>query len=260
MKQSDKKVSFDDPQNGGHFSCRKPVSHVGTSTVSDSEALIILLMCNIFGNQNLLLFWKAWPGGIELCSKIKAGKWLQMHFDMHVSLLETLLLCSSRTTKTFSNAPLNRKENGGWKMDLKNGARIWRALETGSTKWQRKRCAQYSFGLMKQSDKKGQSFDLPPNIGSPFWVPFLDPHVGGQILVSHFWDLHSSQTRPSLDYKNGPREFAKVIAVTLRVHSKTFTFNTFRGGRCMIKMDLFFSQLIASYNAIEASDLVKPSE
>ena len=29
MKQSDKKVSFDDPQNGGHFSCRKPVSHVG---------------------------------------------------------------------------------------------------------------------------------------------------------------------------------------------------------------------------------------
>ena len=42
MKQSDKKVSFDDPQNGGHFSCRKPVSHVGTSTVSDSEALIHL--------------------------------------------------------------------------------------------------------------------------------------------------------------------------------------------------------------------------
>ena len=42
MEQSDKKVSFDDPQNGGHFSCRKPVSHVGTSTVSDSEALIHL--------------------------------------------------------------------------------------------------------------------------------------------------------------------------------------------------------------------------
>ena len=42
MKQSDKKVSFDDPPNGGHFSCRKPVSHVGTSTVSDSEALIHL--------------------------------------------------------------------------------------------------------------------------------------------------------------------------------------------------------------------------
>ena len=37
-----KNISFDDPQNGGHFSCRKPVSHVGTSTVSDSEALIHL--------------------------------------------------------------------------------------------------------------------------------------------------------------------------------------------------------------------------
>ena len=30
------------PKTGGHFSCRKPVSHVGTSTVSDSEALIHL--------------------------------------------------------------------------------------------------------------------------------------------------------------------------------------------------------------------------
>ena len=28
-----KNISFDDPQNRGHFSCRKPVSHVGTSTV-----------------------------------------------------------------------------------------------------------------------------------------------------------------------------------------------------------------------------------
>ena len=37
-----KNISFDDSQNGGYFSCRKPVSHVGTSTVSDSEALIHL--------------------------------------------------------------------------------------------------------------------------------------------------------------------------------------------------------------------------
>ena len=33
MKQSDKKVSFKDPQNGGHFSCRKPVPHLRTSTL-----------------------------------------------------------------------------------------------------------------------------------------------------------------------------------------------------------------------------------
>ena len=41
MKQSDKKVSFDDPQNGGHFSCRKPVSHVGTSTTRTSDDMAI---------------------------------------------------------------------------------------------------------------------------------------------------------------------------------------------------------------------------
>ena len=27
-----KNISFDDPQNGGHFSCGKPVPHLGTST------------------------------------------------------------------------------------------------------------------------------------------------------------------------------------------------------------------------------------
>ena len=37
-----KNISFDHPQNRCHFSCRKPVSHVETSTVSDSEALIHL--------------------------------------------------------------------------------------------------------------------------------------------------------------------------------------------------------------------------
>ena len=49
-----KNIRVDDPQNGGHFSCRKPVSHVGTSTVSDSEALIHLAyvqhkICCYFG-------------------------------------------------------------------------------------------------------------------------------------------------------------------------------------------------------------------
>ena len=34
MKQSDKKVSFHGPQNGGHFSCGKPVPHLRTSPVS----------------------------------------------------------------------------------------------------------------------------------------------------------------------------------------------------------------------------------
>ena len=96
MKQSDKKVSFDDPQNGGHFSCRKPVSHVGTSTVSDSEALIHLAYVQHMWQSKFVVVLEGltrWR--IELCWKMQlAGKWLQMHFDMHACLLEKVLLCS----------------------------------------------------------------------------------------------------------------------------------------------------------------------
>ena len=111
MKQSDKKVSFDDPQNGGHFSCRKPVSHVGTSTVSDSEALIHLAYVQHMWQSNLLLFWKAWPGGIELCSK------MQLAGNDYRCILICMFACwkkfcyAALTAKTFANfAPfLDRK-------------------------------------------------------------------------------------------------------------------------------------------------------
>ena len=33
LKRSDKKVSFDDPQKGGHFSCGKPLPHAGAPIV-----------------------------------------------------------------------------------------------------------------------------------------------------------------------------------------------------------------------------------
>ena len=39
-----KNISFDDPQKGGHFSCRKPVSHVGTSTEGAWAELRLLLV------------------------------------------------------------------------------------------------------------------------------------------------------------------------------------------------------------------------
>ena len=135
MKQSDKKVSFDDPQNGGHFSCRKPVSHVGTSTVSDSEALIHLAYVQHMWQSKFVVILEGltrWR--IELCWKMQlAGKWLQMHFDMHVCLLEKVLLCSFDSKNFCKICTIFGPQNGGWKMDPKmvpefdpqNGVQKW---------------------------------------------------------------------------------------------------------------------------------------
>ena len=116
-----KNVSFDDPQNGGHFSCRKPVSHVGTSTVSDSEALIHLAYVQHMWQSKFVVILEGltrWR--IELCWKMQlAGKWLQMHFDMHVYLLEKVLLCSFDNKKFCKFCTIFGPQNGGWKMDPK---------------------------------------------------------------------------------------------------------------------------------------------
>ena len=48
MKQSDKKVRFHGPQNGGHFSCGKPVPHLGTSTVGFLQLGENLLLRKLF--------------------------------------------------------------------------------------------------------------------------------------------------------------------------------------------------------------------
>ena len=60
-------------------------------------------MCNICGNQNLLLFWKAWPGGIELCSK------MQLAGNDYRCILICMFACwkkfcyAALTAKTFAN-------------------------------------------------------------------------------------------------------------------------------------------------------------
>ena len=127
-----KNISFDDPQNGGHFSCRKPVSHVRTSTVSDSEALIHLAYVQHMWQSKFVVILEGltrWR--IELCWKMQlAGKWLQMHFDMHVYICWKKFCYAALTAKTFCKflhhfwTPKWRLKNGP-----KNGARIW------SPKW-----------------------------------------------------------------------------------------------------------------------------
>ena len=60
-------------------------------------------MRNICGNQNLLLFWKAWPGGIELCSK------MQLAGNDYRCILICMFACwkkfcyAALTAKTFAN-------------------------------------------------------------------------------------------------------------------------------------------------------------
>ena len=135
MKQSDKKVSFDDPQNGGHFSCRKPVSHVGTSTVSDSEALIHLAYVQHMWQSKFVVILEGltrWR--IELCSK------MQLAGNDYRCILICMFACwkkfcyAALTAKTFCKfCTIFRPQNGGWKMDPKmvpefdpqNGVQKW---------------------------------------------------------------------------------------------------------------------------------------
>ena len=130
-----KNISFDDPQNRGHFSCRKPVSHVGTSTVSDSEALIHLAYVQHMWQSKFVVILEGltrWR--IELCWKMQlAGKWLQMHFDMHVYLLDKVLLCSFDSKNFCKFCTIFGPQNGGWKMDPKMAPEF--DLQNGVQKW-----------------------------------------------------------------------------------------------------------------------------
>ena len=134
MKQSDKKVSFDDPQNGGHFSCRKPVSHVGTSTVSDSEALIHFAYVQHMWQSRFVVILEGLTRWNWIVFKdATSWEWLQMHFDMHVCLLEKVLLCSFDSKNFCKFCTIFGPQNGGWKMDPKmvpefdpqNGVQKW---------------------------------------------------------------------------------------------------------------------------------------
>ena len=183
-----KNISFDDPQNGGHFSCRKPVSHVGTSTVSDSEALIHLAyvqhmwqskICCYFGRLDQVEDWIVLKKKMQL-----AGKWLQMHFDMHVYLLEKVLLCSFDSKKLLQILHhFLGPQNGGWKMDPKMVPEF--NPQNGVQKWHPK--GRSNILKIKLWFLVDLFFYKPKEIlGPPFWVPFLDPILGIKFW-HHFW-------------------------------------------------------------------------
>ena len=70
-----KNISFDDPQNGGHFSCGKPVPHLGTSTVSDSEAVIHLArVLHLWQSKLFVIFLVLARWRIRLCSELQLAR------------------------------------------------------------------------------------------------------------------------------------------------------------------------------------------
>ena len=185
MKQSDKKVSFHGPQNGGHFSCGKPVPHLRTSPVSDSEAVIHLAhVQHLWQSKLFVIFLVLARWRIRLCSELqRARQWLHMHFVMHVCWKK--LLCRwALAAKIFPNfAPCFGPQNGGWKMDPKmvpefdpqNGGPKM-APKMGSKNGTQK-IVKMKIKLWFLLDQ-----DIGPPFGCHFWTSIL-----GVKFWHHFW-------------------------------------------------------------------------
>ena len=140
---------------------------------------------------------------IELCSKMQlAGKWLQMHFDLHVCLLEKILLCSFDSKHFCKICTIFGPENGGWKMDPKMVPEF--DAQNGVQKWHPKGGPN----ILNKALISCRSFLGQSGVGPPFWVPCLDliwvvnsGTIFGSIFQPPFWGP-----------KNGAN-FTKVFAV-----------------------------------------------
>ena len=213
MKQSDKKVSFDDPQNGGHFSCRKPVSHVGTSTVSDSEALIHLAyvqhmwqskFCCYFGRLDQVEDWIVFKDATS-------WEWLQMHFDMHVLLAGKSFAMQLWQQKLFANfAPFFDP-----KMEVEKWTQKWcqNLIPKMGSKNGTQKGGLIFFWFKKDLQEIKALFkilDLP--FGCHFWTPFWGSNSGtifGSIFQPPFWGRKMVQNLQKF--------------LLSKLHSKTFS-------------------------------------
>ena len=125
-----------------------------------------------------------------------------MHFDMHVCLLDKVLLCSF-DSKNFCKVCTIFGPQKNLKKDLA------RKFE----KWTQKWCQNLTpkMGSKNGTQKGGPIFYWAPKLYLKywvFWVPFLDPILGIKFW-HHFW-VHFSTS--ILGSKNGAK-FAKVFAI-----------------------------------------------
>ena len=172
------------------------------TTVSDSETLIHLAYVQHLWESKLVVILEGLTRGrIALCSEMQlARKSLQMHFDVHVCLLEKSLLCSFDSKNFYKFCTIFGPQNGGWKMDPKMVPEF--DPQNGVQKWHPKvapKRVPYILTWKRSTRNK---------IEPPFWVPFLDPILGVKFW-HHFW-VHFST--PILGSKNGAK-FVKAFAV-----------------------------------------------
>ena len=168
-------------------------------------------MCNICGNQNLLLFWKAWPGGIELCSKMQLAG----------NDYRCILICMFACWKKFCYAALTAKTFANFAPFLDPKIEV--------EKWTQKWCQNLTpkMGSKNGTQKGGPIFfcfkkdlqeikalfkilGLP--FGCHFWTPFWGSNSGtifGTIFQPPFW---------------GPKMVQILQKFLLsKLHSKTFS-------------------------------------
>ena len=140
-----KRLALRTPKNGGHFSCRKPVPHLRTSTVilhlakscSCATFVAIKTFCylpslhlahvqHLWQSKLFVIFLVLARWRIRLCSELQlARQWLHMHFVIHVcwkKIAMQMIFSSKHFCKfcTMFWTPKRELKNGP-----KNGARIW---------------------------------------------------------------------------------------------------------------------------------------
>ena len=169
-------------------------------------------MCNICGNQNLLLFWKAWPGGgLELCSKMQLAG-----YDYRCILI-CMFACwkkfcyAALTAKTFCKfCTIFRPQNGGWKMDPKMVPEF--DPQNGSKNGTQKGGLIFFWFKKDLQEIKAlfKILDLP--FGCHFWTPFWGSNSGtifGSIFQPPFWGRKMVQNLQKF--------------LLSKLHSKTFS-------------------------------------
>ena len=110
-----------------------------------------------------------------------ARKSLQMHFDVHVCLLEKILLCSFDSKNFCKFCTIFGPQNGVEKWTQKWCQNL--TSQNGVQKWHPKGRLNSLFLVIFWKSK----------YMAPFWVPFLDTILGGQILapfLSPFFNSH----------------------------------------------------------------------
>ena len=212
MKQSDKKVSFDDPQNGGHFSCRKPVSHVGTSTVSDSEALIHLAYVQHMWQSKFVVILE----GLTRWNWIVLKDAISWEMTTDAFWYACLLAGKSFAMQLWQQkllqilhhfwTPKWRLKNGP-----KNGARIL-TPKMGSKNGTQKGGPIFFWFKKDLQEIKALFKILGLPFGCHFWTPFWGSNSGtifGSIFQPPFW---------------GPKMVQNLQKFLLsKLHSKTFS-------------------------------------